>query len=210
MSLSKINSFMGYVFMLIGAAKAILIIMIFSKMTISLSLLFSGLDLTELYYPLFCWRIKFFEMVFGIIAIILIVPNYLYQEKLIKPYAATVGAWFVDFITPSILAIIVIFFICCIYFKAGNTILRLNTDPGEKKRKNKKLAKRTASFYNGIGNKKMTNQEKIEAFRTEIKSEMQEWKELLDSGEIDLESYNQEIDRLEKKAQKNNINLKNC
>lgn len=207
MNVSKANSVMGYGLMLVGAAKAILIILIFSKITMKLSLLLSGLNLTTIYFPTFSSVIMYCQIALCIGAMIMAMINYSVQEELVTPYLATLGAFLLDIIMPSILAIIVIFFSCYIYFKSGNTILRLNTDKGAEKRYNKKLKKRTEYFYSGKRKNKLTNQEQIELIKADIKNEIQEWKNLLDSGEIDLESYNQEIERLNKKAQKNNINI---
>ena len=99
---------------------------------------------------------------------------------------------------------------CGMYMKAGSQINSKNSYYGKEKSTSKKMIKNTEWFYSNDANTTMNEkknseeqskkmQSKKETKREKLEKEISEWKELLDSGEIDQETYESEKNRLLKK-----------
>lgn len=67
------------------------------------------------------------------------------------------------------------------------------------------MAKSEWFFNDGENNKDIDNgSEKLEKKRTKIEQEIEGWKDLLNTGEITKEMYDDAIEELEEKLQKHN------
>ena len=88
--------------------------------------------------------------------------------------------------------------------KAGSKIVKLNSDYrfGTYQKTTKKQIEDTNWFYEEGNEKKSSEQMKNQNKIAKIDKELNEWKELLDSGEIDEQTYNEETNKLIEKKKR--------
>ena len=94
-----------------------------------------------------------------------------------------------------------------IYSERGNIYARSNNEIYKdefKPKTSKKTIKNTEWFYNNQNTQNSQNDVKKQKKIEKIEKELYEWKQLLDSGEIDEEIYNAETNRLIEKERRIN------
>lgn len=128
----------------------------------------------------------------------MILLNMTNNPKVIPGYLLGLGALLIELFTPSMLYILVLFAECGMYMKAGSKIIRENSSFEIKTPKKKKPNPNTEWFYSAQSSQKAKNEKKISMLEEELK----EWKQLLDAGQVDEESYDFETNKLNEKINK--------
>lgn len=205
MSLRAVNQFFGYGLFGVGAAKIIYTILIFMQAFTNVNTILNGGESVGYgYYPIFTLILGGTQLLLAIGSIVMILINSTQQPAVLPGYLWGLGAIIVELITPSGLYIFVLFPECGMYMKGGQKIISNNESYRNEFREktNKKRVKNTEWYYGKKNeqNEYITNknQKKIE----KIEKELEEWKQLLDDGEIDELTYNEEIARLIEKEKK--------
>lgn len=103
---------------------------------------------------------------------------------------------------PPILFLFTVFIECGMYMKAGNKI-RKNASGYEVEHKiSKQMLQNTDWFYGDTNEQSEKEQIQDQKRRDKLEKELSEWKELLESGEIDEETYQQETSQLIEKEKR--------
>lgn len=218
MNLKTVNEIFGYGLFGVGAAKVVFTILLCMQMFTNVNIALNGANGTDYgYYPTLSIIMGGAEMILAVGSIIMIIVNMKKQPAAIPGYLWGIGAILMEWITPSSIFTFVVLVQCGMYMKAGHKIRSKNESYKSEFRPktSKKMIKNTEWFYgdkhelNGEENtKKQKRMEKLE-------KELEEWKQLLESGEIDEETYHQETSRLIEKERKrsyerNKIKVKIC
>lgn len=210
MSLRAVNQFFGYGLFGVGAAKVIFAILVFMQAFTTVSNILNGGSSAGYdyyyYYLIFSRILGGAQLLLAIGSIIMILINSTQQPSVLTGYLWGLGAILIEVIASSFeyIYIFVLFSECGMYMKGGQKIISNNESYRNEFREktNKKRVKNTEWYY---GNKNEQNeyitdknQKKIE----KIEKELEEWKQLLDDGEIDELTYNEETARLIEKEKK--------
>lgn len=137
---------------------------------------------------------------------IMIFVNIKEQPKVIKGYAWGLGSMLVTYIIPSWPWLIIgtLILQCGMLMKAGTEIMSTSdTYKNEFKPKMSNKTIKNTEWY--LGKKNEQNEyvsEKKQKRMEKLEKEIEEWKQLLDTGEIDEETYNQETSKLIEKERK--------
>ena len=205
MNLKTVNEFFGYGLFGIGAVKIIYTILLFMQMFTNVNIALNGGIGTDYgYFPLFSRLIGWTQILLAIASVIMIFVNVIKQPGVIPGYLWGLGAILIELITPSSIYIFVLFAECGMYMNAGHKIRSKNVIYKEefKPKTSKKTIKNTEWFYsdkNGQSQKKdIKKQKRME----KLEKELEEWKQSLDAGEIDKETYYQETNKLIEKEKK--------
>ena len=141
-------------------------------------------------------------------SIIMIIVNATKQPAVIPGYLLGLGAILIEFITPSFIYIFVLFAECGLYMKAGSKIKNENIIHESTHRTSKKTIKKTEWFYGDKNEQEepkiqiQKNQEQEQKRKVKLDKELFEWKQLLDSGEIDEQTYIEETNKLIEKEKR--------
>ena len=206
MNLKTVNKIFGYGFFGIGAIRIIYIILLFSQMVTNVNIALNGGEWSYGFFPIIAQVISLVQTLLTIGSIIMIFVNITQQPKVIKGYVWGLGAMLVPFIIPSWPWLIIGAFLiqCGMFMKAGTEIIS-NSDTYKNEfrpKTSKKTIKNTEWYY---GKKNEQNEyitEKKQKRMEKLEKELEEWKQLLDTGEIDEETYNQETSRIIEKERK--------
>lgn len=207
MNIKTVNEFFGYGLFGIGALKIVFTILVFFQMITNVNIALNGGDGTDYgYYPTFSVILGGAQILLAIGSIIMILVNSTIQPKVIPGYLWGLGAILIELIIPSSLYIFVLFAECGMYMKAGQKIRSNNEIYKDefKPKTSKKTIKNTEWFYNNQNTQNSQNDVKKQKKIEKIEKELYEWKQLLDSGEIDEEIYNAETNRLIEKERRIN------
>lgn len=203
MNLRKTNEVFGYMHFIVGALKILVLILILSKLFSNLSIIYSGGEADLNYYSELTILVGWMEIILAVSSVIMIIINIKYHPKVINGYLLGLGAVLCEFIFPKILAIFSIFIQSGLYMKAGTMIRKNNLDysydykPTTKT--TKKIIRNTEDYYSS--NEKEQVDIKEEKRRMKLEKELNEWKQLLDLGEVDETTYTNEINKLKKKEE---------
>lgn len=207
MNIKTVNEIFGYGLFGIGALKIVFTILVFFQMITNVNIALNGGDGTDYgYYPTFSVILGGAQILLAIGSIIMILVNFTIQPKVIPGYLWGLGAILIELIIPSSLYIFVLFAECGMYMKAGQKIRSNNEIYKDefKPKTSKKTIKNTEWFYNNQNTQNSQNDVKKQKKIEKIEKELYEWKQLLDSGEIDEEIYNAETNRLIEKERRIN------
>lgn len=208
MNIKKINNCMAYAHFIIGAVKIIYIIFVFLKFSTNISAIFSGGIVDNNYFTEISTAIGIAELILGIISIIMIIININKQPEVISGYLLGLGAIAIELLLPASLFIFEVFAQCGMYMRAG---IKIKNAIGEYKdtSANRKIAKNTEWFYNEHNNisNEITENE-MQKIMDKLQPEILEWKKLLETGMIDEETYNKEINKMISKEKKKIIKSK--
>lgn len=207
MNIKTVNEIFGYGLFGIGALKIVFTILVFFQMITNVNIALNGGDGTDYgYYPTFSVILGGAQILLAIGSIIMILVNSTIQPKVIPGYLWGLGAILIELIIPSSLYIFVLFAECGMYMKAGQKIRSNNEIYKDefKPKTSKKTIKNTEWFYNNQNTQNSQNDVKKQKNIEKIEKELYEWKQLLDSGEIDEEIYNAETNRLIEKERRIN------
>lgn len=205
MNIKTVNEIFGYGLFGIGALKIVFTILVFFQMITNVNIALNGGDGTDYgYYPTFSVILGGAQILLAIGSIIMILVNSTIQPKVIPGYLWGLGAILIELIIPSSLYIFVLFAECGMYMKAGQKIRSNNEIYKDefKPKTSKKTIKNTEWFYNNQNTQNSQNDVKKQKKIEKIEKELYEWKQLLDTGEIDEEIYNQETSKLIEKEKK--------
>lgn len=201
MNLKRTNEIFAYSFLTIGITRVLLLILILLQLVSNLSQIASGETIDYNYYQSFSGTIAVVQLILGISSIFMIIIHLKKRLEISLGYFYGLIAFLIAIFGPSLISFFSIFAEASMYIKAGSQIIKTNFTYNDNK-KNKKLIKDTDWFYS---EKKTVNQidtEKLELRKAKILREIEEWKELLNSGEIDEIIYNEEVNKLINKASK--------
>ena len=205
MNLKTVNEIFGYGLFGVGALKIVFTILVFLQMFTNVNIALNGGDGTDYgYYPTFSIIIGGVQILLAIGSIIMILINSTKQPAVIPGYLWGLGAILIELITPSSIYIFVLFAECGMYMKAGHKIRNQNEyyKSEFRPKTSKATIKNTEWFYNDQNIQNPQNDVKKQKRIEKIEKELYEWKQLLDTGEIDEETYNQETNRLIEKEKK--------
>lgn len=197
----KVNSFFGHALFFIGALKIIFSLLIIVQLFININSIFNGGSYGFGYFPIFSLLIGLTQFIIGAGSILMILLNMTNNPKVIPGYLLGLGALLIELFTPSMLYILVLFAECGMYMKAGSKIIRENSSFEIKSTKTsikENTNKNTEWFYSAQSSQKAKNEKKISMLEEELK----EWKQLLDAGQVDEESYDFETNKLNEKINK--------
>ena len=207
MSLKTANGIFGYGFYAVGAFKSIYIILIFLQMFTNINIALRGGDGTDYgYYPILGLILGGVELFLAIGSVIMIFVNSTTHPSVIPGYLCALGAVLLELILSStFIYILVVFLECGLYVKAGQKIVNDNEKYKEEYAHKTGPKPKNPEWYYGkkneqneyVSTEKQKRMEKLE-------KELGEWKQLLDDGEIDEETYNQETSKLIEKVRKKN------
>lgn len=211
MNLRTVNDFFSYLLFGVGTFKLIHALMVFSQTFTNVSLIFSGKESTNMdYLSTFSVILGGIQIFLFIASIIMICINSTKCPSAILGYLWGMGAFLLEFIVPNFLLVYALTAECGLYMKGGFKLKYGNENYKEKfkPKPSKQTIKNTEWFYKNpqksiveqqkIERSNLKNQQKIE----KIEKELVEWKQLLDSGEVDEESYIAETNRLIEKENK--------
>lgn len=199
----KINYFCGYAFFLFGILRIIIVLMglvLVGNTVINLSEGSTNFISYEL-FGIIATILGLFQILLGIISILMIFLNKKDNSEVISGYLYALGAFLLGFIS----SVFTVFFEASLYMKAGSKIIK--TTSREIKTNNKEA--NAEWFYNRENrdffsekNDNIIWETKNEKRNEKILEEIYGWRDLMDSGEIDEETYNEMKDKLLKKMQK--------
>ena len=204
MNLKKINRIFGYGLFGMGAIKIIYTIFLLSQMVTNVNIALNGGEWSYGYFAIIAQIIGLLQRVTTIGCVIMILVNVMQQPKAVMGYVWGLGAALVPYIIPSWLTIGALIVQCGMLMKAGTEIMS-NSDTYKnevKPKRNDKTIKNTEWY---LGKKNEQNEyisEKKQKRMEKLEKELEEWKQLLDTGEIDEETYYQETNKLIEKERK--------
>lgn len=159
------------------------------------------------YYPTLSLILGGAQFFLAIGSIIMIFVNSTTHPSVIPGYLWELGAVLLELITGSmmIIYILVVFLECGMYVKAGQKIINDNEKYKDEYAHKTGLKPKNPEWYYGKRNEQneyvsVEKQQRME----KLEKELEEWKQLLDDGEIDEETYNQETSKLIEKVRKKN------
>lgn len=208
MRLKVINGIFGYGFFVVGTLKCLFTILVFLQMFTNVNIALNGGDGTNYgYYPILSLIIGGVQFFLAIGSIVMIFVNSTTQPSVIPGYLWGIGAVLLEIMTGSmmIIYILVIFVECGMYVKAGQKIMDSNENYKDEFIPETRRKPKNPEWYYGKRNEQneyvsVEKQQRME----KLEKELEEWKQLLDDGEIDEETYNQETSKLIEKVRKKN------
>ena len=204
MNLKTVNRIFGYGLFAMGAIKIIYTIFLLSQMVTNVNIALNGGEWSYGFFPIIAQVISLVQTLLTIGSVIMIFVNITQQPKVIKGYGWGLGAMLVPYIIPSWLTIGALIVQCGMLMKAGTEIMSTSdTYKNEFKPKMSNKTIKNTEWY--LGKKNEQNEyisEKKQKRMEKLEKELEEWKQLLDTGEIDEETYNQETNRLIEKERK--------
>ncbi len=208
MNLKTVNEIFSYGLLAVGALKFILAILVLMQVLTNMNYIFAGGYINTYDYSKFSVIIGGAQIILAVGSIIMIFVNIKELPEVIPGYLWGLGAILIEFITPSFIYLFVLGAECGMYVKAGNKIrdknARYKKNYKPKRQKNRKVE----WFYNEPNEKRQQEELKKQKRMQKLEEELQGWKELLESGEIDEETYNQETNRVIEKKRKLNESTK--
>lgn len=201
--MKKINEFFGYALYVVGAARMLLVILVLIKMISNLTIIFNGGDASySSYYYLFSRTVGYAQLILAIGSIVMIILNIKRQPEVIRGYLWGLGAVIIELIIPKILIFYVSIAECGMYMKAGNIITDKNSNYKTEEKTSKKMIENTDWFYSDQSEKSEQMEIKKQKRMAKLEEEICAWKKLLDSGEIDETTYNDETNKLIEKEKR--------
>ena len=207
MSLKTVNGIFGYGFYAVGAFKSIFTVLIFLQMFTNINIALNGGDGTNYgYYPTLSLILGGAQFFLAIGSIVMILVNSTTHPSVIPGYLWASGAVLLELILSStFIYILVVFLECGLYVKAGQKIVNDNEKYKDEYAHKTGPKPKNPEWYYGkkneqneyVSTEKQKRMEKLE-------KELGEWKQLLDDGEIDEDTYNQETSKLIEKVRKKN------
>ena len=208
MNLKTVNKIFGYGLFGIGAIRIIYIILLLSQMVTNVNIALNGGEWSYGLFPIITVLISWLQILLTIGSVIMIFVNTIQQPKVIIGYVWGLGAMLLPFIIPSWPWLIMGAFLlqCGMLMKAGTKIVS-NSDTYTYKdefrpKTSKKTIKNTEWYYGKKNEQNEYISEKKQKRMEKLEKELEEWKQLLDTGQIDEETYNQETSRLIEKERK--------
>lgn len=203
MKINKANQFFGNTFLAIGAAQILLIILVLTRIMSNLSNIQTGGSVVGFdSYSNFSTAIGVAQFILSIASIIMIILNIKAQPQVIIAYFYVLGAVAVELLLPSFFSVVTVFISASMYIKAGSKIKDKNVFQIQNEREHKKLVKQTNWFYSEENDKNEEIESKNDKIAEKFKKELDEWKQLLELGEIDEETYKEETNKLIEKEKK--------
>ena len=206
MNLKTVNRIFGYGHFGMGAIKIIYTIFLLSQMVTNVNIALNGGEWSYGFFPIIAQVISLVQTLLTIGSIIMIFVNITQQPKVIKGYVWGLGAMLVPYIIPSWPWLIIgtLILQCGMLMKAGTEIMSTSdTYKNEFKPKMSNKTIKNTEWY--LGKKNEQNEyisEKKQKRMEKLEKELEEWKQLLDTGEIDEATYHQETSRLIEKERK--------
>ena len=208
MHLKTVNGIFGYGYLAVGASKCLFTILLLLQMFTNVNIALNGGDGTNYgYYPTVSLILGGAQFFLAIGSIIMIYVNSTTHPSVIPGYLWGLGAVLLELITGSmmIIYILVVFFECGMYVKAGQKIINDNEKYKDEYAHKTGPKPKNPEWYYGKRNEQneyvsVEKQQRME----KLEKELEEWKQLLDDGEIDEETYNQETSKLIEKVRKKN------
>lgn len=200
----RTNEIFGYAFYVLGISKVLLVFLVLLKAFTNISVILNGGEVNNEYFPTLTNVVSYLELVLLIGSIVMIIINIKKQPETIKGYLWGLGAISLEFILPSIMMIFALFAQCSMFIKAGNKIRKGSFNYNQENKTTKKMIKNTDWFYSNENQQDEKTKIKQEKKKAKIQEEIEGWKQLFNDGQIDEETFNQEINRLKEKEKRIN------
>ena len=212
MRVKKFNTIFGYGYYILGAGKALFFMLTVIGALTNMGIALNGGNVNSEYYPGVTLLFGFLEIVLSISAVIMIFVNMSKEPSISGGYAIGIGGVLLEFILSGFLLYFALFFQCGLFIKAGKMIIDNNEKLPDSYKPKQKYKVGNANSTNITQEEPLNNtdwfymdsrtdnKEEIRAKR--FKEELEEWKKLLDSGDIDQETYDIETNKLIQKEQK--------
>lgn len=211
MSIRKLNEIFGYGLFVVGALKLLLAVLVILQFGTNIAAIMNGENINTDTYANFSMTVALAQIILALGSIIMIFVNIKRSPEVITGYLLGVGAIMLEFITPSFLVIFMVFVQCGMYMKAGTKITNKNVSYKSEQRTSKKTIKNTDWFYSERKEQKERSEQieiQAQKRKAKLENEIREWKELLELGEIDEATYNEETNRLIEKERKKSERIK--
>ena len=205
MSIRKLNEIFGYGLFVVGALKLLLAVLVILQLGTNIAAIMNGENINTDTYANFSMTVALAQIILALGSIIMIFVNSKSNPEVITGYLLGLGAIMLEFITPSFLTIFMVFVQCGMYMKAGTKITNKNLSYKSEQRTSKKMIKNTDWFYSERKEQKERSEQieiQAQKRKAKLENELREWNELLELGEIDEATYNEETNRLIEKERK--------
>ena len=205
--MKKANQIFGYSLYALGAIKIILVVLMLFTLVANIGTITQGGNVNLFYtttaFVTFTIILGFVEIGLVIGSIVMIILNIKKCPEVIIGYVMGLGAVLTEFIFSGLIGL---FIQCGLYMKGGSKIVKINSNysynNGNGPKTTKKQIEDTNWFYEDQNQLNSTAQTKNQKKIAKIDKELDEWKELLDSGEIDEQTYNEETSKLVEKKKR--------
>ena len=200
--IKRVNEIFSYAFYVLGASKILLIFLVLLKAFTNISVILNGGVVKNEYFPTLTTALGHLELTLLFGSVVMIFINIKKQPETIKGYLWGLGAISLEFVLPSIMMFFALFAQCRMFVKAGSKIRKGSFNYSQENKTTKKMIKNTDWFYSNENQQDKKVQIKQEKKKTKIQEEIEGWKQLFNDGQIDEETFNQEIKRLKKKEER--------
>ena len=210
MFIKRLNHFCGYAFYAVGVLRVVVVILALISAGTAMVSIFSGNNNVDTSFgglTILAAAIGAVQLLLTMIAIPMIFVNKKEEPEISSGYLYGLGAYLMEFVVTGFLKIYFVFVEASLYMKAGSKITKVTSSYF----KIQERKTNTDWFYNQSNREDISierdendinNEIKKEKKNEKILEEIYEWRKLLDSGEIDEDSYNEMKDKLLKKMQK--------
>ena len=209
MSLRGINNIFGWGFIIIGALRVLMIFLAILAIFSNLSAIYSGGAVSSIdNVSTLSTCIGFVQILLGLCSIVMFIINIFKGPEVVSGYGKAIGAFILCIIGEmfsNLLGFGIIIVASGIYVKAGIDIRENNFKYIKDTKKAKKVEENTGWFYDEVQD--TSNDPKKQKKIAKLNEEINEWKQLLDSGEIDEQTFNGEKDVLIKKLKNLGANV---
>lgn len=204
MNIKRVNDFFSYVYIATGIFKAFFILLLFLKMGTNIISIFNGGSWDYDNFDIVSNLIGFLQFFLLIGSIVMILLNIQRIPEVIPGYLYGLLPALIEIFVPSFIYLYIVLPNCGLYISAGYKIMRKNSDGRTIIKTSKKKIKNTDWFYRDDSKEK----ERKERDKVDAEKEIDEWKQLLDSGEIDEEIYKAEESRIQENLQRKMKDIK--
>lgn len=211
MNVRKLNEIFGYGLFVVGALKLLLAVLVILQFGTNIAAIMNGENIETDTYANLSMTVALAQIILALGSIIMIFVNIKRNPEVITGYLLGLGAIMLEFITPSFLTIFMVFVQCGMYMKAGTKITNKNVSYKSEHKTSKRTIKNTDWFYSERKEQKNKSEQieiQAQKRKAKLEKELGEWKELLELGEIDEATYNEETNRLIEKERKWNERMK--
>ena len=217
MILRRVNKIFAWGYFAVGATRVVILFIALAQVISAFNAVFDGRSLAMMSFDGISLVLSICQIILFIGSIVMVILNSKKQPEVIKGYLMGIGAFVLHFIFSAfILLIFISAFSFVMYIRAGQMINK-NNAKGENLLRTNRSDSDLDDYFKNKANEEKDEKEKVQEitqdktnvidYKTEkkiqkIDKEIQEWKSLFDSQQIDEELYNLELNRLNEKKNK--------
>ena len=210
MNLKGVNNFLGWGFIAIGALRVLIIFLAIVVVFSNLSAIYSGDTVSSTSsLSTLSTCIGFAQILLGLCSIVMLIVNIFKGPEVVPGYGKAIGAFILCImgeLFSGLLGYGIIIVASGVYVKAGKDIRENNFKYVKDTKRTKKVAENTGWFYDE--EQDISSDPKKQKKIAKLNEEIDEWKQLLDSGEVDEQTFNTEKDVLIKKLKNLGANVR--